>query len=41
MTERSEVHVTILCSPRSGEQVTGASPTVDQLSTLRDRMVHQ
>ena len=41
MTERSEVHVTVVCSPRSGEPVTGAPRTIDRRSTPHDRMVHQ
>jgi hypothetical protein len=41
MTERSEVHVTVRCSPRSGEPVTGGSWSIDHYSPLRGRMVHQ
>jgi hypothetical protein len=41
MTERSEVHVTVGCSPRSGEPLTGAGSHDGDRSRFHDKMVHQ
>ncbi|HEX6786284.1 MAG TPA: hypothetical protein VF076_03760 [Acidimicrobiales bacterium] len=41
MTERSEVDVTVVCSPPSGEPVTGAPGISDDQRRSHDWMVHQ
>jgi hypothetical protein len=41
MTERSEVHVTVDCSPQCGEPVTGAPDSGRTRTSCVDRIVHQ
>jgi hypothetical protein len=41
MTERSEVNVTVGCSPRSGEPVTGAPRVGARPYWSHEWMVHQ
>ena len=41
MTERSEVHVTVDCSPRSGEPVTGVLDAGESRTFCHDRRIHQ
>jgi len=41
MTERSEVHVTVDGSPRSGEPVTGVLDAGESWTFCRDRRSHQ
>jgi hypothetical protein len=41
MTERSEVHVTVVCSPRSGESVTGARSVQRDPNGRSDWIEHQ
>ncbi len=41
MTERSEVHVAVARSPRSGEPVAGAPRTIDDRTTRTEGRMHQ